>query len=113
MTSPPLTTSDQNPTMLSKVPEITLYFWVIKVLCTTVGETAADLLNSDLGLGLNGTSLVMGVLLAGALGVQFRTRRYNPAPYWLVVVLLSIFGTLITDNLVENFGIPIEATTLV
>src|SRR5437868_781308 len=63
MTSPPPKTSDQNPTMLSKVPEITLYFWVIKVLCTTVGETAADLLDSDLGLGLNGTSLVMGVLL--------------------------------------------------
>ncbi|WP_435896994.1 hypothetical protein [Streptomyces niveus] len=50
--------------MANKVPEVTLYFWVIKVLCTTVGETAADLLNADLGLGLVTTSYVMAGLLA-------------------------------------------------
>jgi uncharacterized membrane-anchored protein len=44
----------------SKVPEVTIYFWLIKVLCTTVGGTAADFLNTNLGLGLTGTTLVMG-----------------------------------------------------
>ena len=56
-----------------------MYFWVIKVLCTTVGETAADLLNEKAGLGLTGVSLLMSVLLAGVLVVQFRTSAYRRA----------------------------------
>src|SRR5579864_9203895 len=85
--------------MLNKVPEITIFFWIIKVLCTTVGETAADYLNTTLNLGLNGTSLVMGALLLVVLFLQFRGKKYKPSIYWLVVVLLSVVGTLITDNL--------------
>ena len=99
--------------MLSKVPEVTIYFWVIKVLCTTVGETAADFLNVNLGLGLTVTTIVMSVFLAGALFVQFRLRWYVPGVYWLAVVLISIVGTLITDNLVDNFGVPLLTTTIV
>ena len=49
--------------LLSKVPEITLYFWIVKILCTTVGETAADFLNVNLNFGLTITSIVTGVLL--------------------------------------------------
>jgi uncharacterized membrane-anchored protein len=64
--------------MLNKVPEITLYFWVIKVLCTTVGETAADYLNTTLGLGLSGTSYVMSAVLIAALVFQFASDRYRP-----------------------------------
>jgi uncharacterized membrane-anchored protein len=96
-----------------KVPEITIYFWVIKILCTTVGETAADFLNINLNLGLTGTSFIMGVLLVLALVFQFRTKRYVPGIYWLAVVLLSIFGTLITDNLTDNFGVPLETSTII
>jgi uncharacterized membrane-anchored protein len=99
--------------LLNKVPEITLIFWVIKVLATTVGETAADFLNVDLGFGLTVTSLVMAVLLIAALAVQFKTRRYVPAIYWLAVVLISIVGTLITDNLTDSLGVPLWVTTLV
>jgi uncharacterized membrane-anchored protein len=99
--------------MLIKVPEVTVYFWIIKILCTTVGETAADFLNSQLGLGLSGTSVVMGVLLVAALAYQFWTRKYVPWIYWLCVVLISIVGTLITDNLVDNFGIPLETTATI
>ena len=99
--------------MLNKVPEITLYFWIIKVLCTTVGETAADFLNTNLHLGLTGTTVVMGVLLILALCFQFKARQYVPAIYWLAVVLISIVGTLITDNLTDNFGVPLTTTTLV
>ncbi|MDJ0383523.1 hypothetical protein [Streptomyces sp. G-G2] len=97
----------------NKVPEVTLYFWVIKILCTTVGETAADFLNSQLGLGLTGTSLVMSVLLAAAVVAQFRTATYRPSVYWLVVVLVSVVGTLISDNLTDNLGVPLEVTTAV
>ena len=99
--------------MLNKVPEIVFYFWIIKVLCTTVGETAADFLNTNLNLGLTNTTYVMGSLLLIVLFFQFRLKKYVPAVYWLAVVLLSIVGTLITDNLTDNLGISLVATTTV
>ena len=99
--------------MLNKVPEITLYFWIIKVLCTTVGETAADNLNTTLKLGLTGTTYVMGALLLITLVFQFRSRKYVPGTYWLAVVLLSVVGRLITDNLTDNFGVSLVTTTIV
>jgi uncharacterized membrane-anchored protein len=98
--------------MLNKVPEITLYFWVIKILCTTVGETAADLLNENLGLGLTNTTYIMAVLLIATLVFQFRARKYVPGIYWLAVVLISVVGTLFSDNLVENYGVALETTTI-
>jgi uncharacterized membrane-anchored protein len=98
--------------MLNKVPEVTLFFWIIKILCTTVGETAADFLNVDLGFGLNNTTYVMGVLLLVTLGFQFRATKYEPGLYWLAVVLLSVVGTLITDNLTDNFGVSLVVSTI-
>lgn len=100
-------------TMLNKVPAVTLFFWVIKILATTVGETAADFLNVNLKLGLNGTSLVMGVLLLVTLAVQLRARKYVPWIYWVCVVLISVVGTLITDNLVDNLGVTLRTATAV
>lgn len=96
--------------MLNKVPEVTLIFWVIKILATTVGETAADFLNFNLHLGLTHTTFIMAALLAAVLVVQFRTRRCVEGIYWLAVVLISIVGTLITDNLVDNLGVPLLST---
>jgi uncharacterized membrane-anchored protein len=100
-------------TLLNKVPEITVYFWIIKILATTVGETAADFLNVTLGFGLNGTTVVMTGVTVVVLAVQFRTRRYVPAVYWLTVVLISVVGTLITDNLTDNLGVPLPVSTIV
>src|SRR5437764_8957759 len=94
-------------TMLNKVPEVTAYFWIIKVMCTTVGETAADFLNDNLGLGLTNTTYITGALLIAALVAQIRLRRYVPSVYWLAVVLISIFGTLITNNLSDNLGVSL------
>ena len=99
--------------MLNKVPQITLYFWIIKILCTTVGETAADFLNDNLHLGLSGTSLVMGALLIIILFFQFRSGKYIPSLYWLAVVFISVVGTLITDNLTDNLGVSLTTTTIV
>ena len=96
--------------MLNKVPEVTLYFWIIKILATTVGETAADFLNFNLHFGLINTTWIMSALLAIVLVVQFCTRRCVEGVYWLAVVLISILGTLITDNLVDNLGVPLQTT---
>ncbi len=99
--------------LLNKVPEVTVYFWLIKVLCTTIGETAADYLSDQLHFGLGGTTVVMGSLLAVALAFQFRAPRYKPSIYWLSVVLISIVGTLITDNLTDHLGVPLTLSTMV
>ncbi len=96
-----------------KVPEITIFFWVIKVLCTTVGETFADYLNTTLGFGLNGTTVFTVAILVIALIFQFRAKRYQPSLYWLVVVLISIAGTLFTDNLTDNLGVSLLTSTIV
>ncbi len=99
--------------MLNKVPEVTLYFWIIKIMATTVGETAADFLSINLHLGLTGTSFIMSALLAAMLFIQLRARKYVPWMYWMTVVLISIVGTLITDNMVDNFGIALETTSII
>src|SRR5258706_8330323 len=98
---------------LSKVPEVTFYFWIIKVLCTTVGETFADFINTKLGDNRNTTTIVMGSLLAVALVVQFRVPEYVPAVYWVAVVLISVVGTLITDNMAEHFHVSLTTSTIV
>src|SRR3954451_21831951 len=98
-------------TMLNKVPEVTLFFWIIKIMCTTVGETAADYLNVNLGFGLTNTTYFTGALLAVLLLAQFRLRRYVPAVYWAVVVVISVFGTLITDNMTDGYNIPLTTST--
>ena len=100
-------------TLLNKVPEVTILFWVVKILSTTVGETAADYLNENVGLGLSATTAIMALLLAVVLVVQFSLRRYIPAIYWLAVVLISVVGTLFSDNLVDNFGVSLWTTTAI
>jgi uncharacterized membrane-anchored protein len=99
--------------LLNKVPEITIFFWIIKVLCTTVGETAADFLNVNLNLGLTITSIIMGVIFLVVLFVQFKTKKYTPVVYWLTVGLISVFGTLVTDNISDNLHIPLQITTII
>src|SRR5213082_1359290 len=98
--------------MLNKVPEVTLYFWIIKILCTTVGETFADFLSGNIGLGETGTALVMTVVLIAALVWQFRKDRYQPPVYWLAVVLISIVGTLLTDNLSDKLHVSLVVSTV-
>jgi uncharacterized membrane-anchored protein len=100
-------------TMLNKVPEVTVYFWIIKILCTTVGESFADYVNETLGFGLTNTTLIFSAALLAALAVQFRLRRYVPVAYWLTVVLISVVGTLLTDQLTDGVGVPLWISTTV
>jgi uncharacterized membrane-anchored protein len=99
--------------VLNKVPEVTIFFWIIKVLATTVGESAADYLNTQLNLGFALTATLMTALLVAVLIWQFRLRRYVPAVYWLAVVLVSVVGTMLTDYLHDTLGLGLlRASTL-
>lgn len=100
-------------TMLNKVPEVTVYFWIIKILCTTVGESFADYINETLGFGLTNTTLVFSAALVVVLVAQFRLRRYIPGVYWLAVVLISVVGTLLTDNLTDGHDVPLWISSTV
>ncbi|MCU0120866.1 hypothetical protein N8H74_21605 [Pseudomonas sp. B2M1-30] len=96
---------------LNKVPEVTLSFWVIKILSTTVGETGADFLAVDAGFGAGWTSIGMALLLAVALFCQLRTKAYTPWIYWLSVVLVSIVGTQITDIMTDMLDVSLYTST--
>lgn len=99
--------------MLNKVPEVTAYFWIIKILCTTVGESFADYVNETLGFGLTNTTLAFSAALVAVMVVQFRLDRYVPSAYWLAVVLISVVGTLLTDNLTDARGVPLGVSSVV
>jgi uncharacterized membrane-anchored protein len=99
--------------MLSKVPEITVWFWIIKILCTTVGESFADWINMTLGVGLVPTAIIFTVLLAAVLGWQLSLNGYRPFVYWLTVVVLSVTGTLYTDILTDSLGVPLAVSSAV
>ena len=107
------TASESRLTLFNRVPKVTVDFWLIKLLAVTMGETAADYLAVNVGLGLTATALIMSGILALALVYQFAQKKYIPAPYWTAVVLISIVGTLITDCLIDIFGIPLTTTTTV
>ena len=97
----------------NRVPKVTVDFWLVKLMAVTMGETAADYLAVNLGLGLGTTALLMSGVLIAALTFQFAQGRYVPIPYWAAVVLISIVGTLITDCLIDIFGVPLITTTVV
>lgn len=103
--------SESTARMLNKVPEVTISFWIIKIMSTTVGETGADYLAVHVGLGTAVTDGIMVALLSAALILQLRFRRYVPWIYWLTVVLVSVVGTQITDLLTDKLEISLYAST--
>ncbi|MBV9834408.1 MAG: hypothetical protein JO055_08390 [Alphaproteobacteria bacterium] len=96
----------------NKVPEVTLAFWVIKVLSTTVGETGADYLAVHVGLGATVTTLITASLLVITLILQLRESRLVEWKYWLTVVLLSVVGTQLTDALTDGLEVSLYWSTL-
>src|SRR5689334_20594654 len=107
MSAPPTTTTARQ--LLNKVPEVTLYFWIIKCLCTTIGETMSDNLMTRFAVGGDNASpaqlqvalykvaAITVAVLAVLLVVQFRMRRYVAGVYWANIVVISVLGTQITD----------------
>lgn len=96
---------------LSKVPAVTVWFWMIKILCTTVGESFADWINVTMGVGLHRTALIFTVVLAAVMVWQLRLNRYVAFVYWLSVVVFSVTGTLYTDILTDELGVPLALST--
>jgi len=98
----------------SRVPEVALIFWIIKILSTTVGETGADFLAETMGFGMPYVALVISALMAALLFIQFaKIKRYVPEIYWSLVVLMSIVGTLITDILVDIMGVGLITLSII
>lgn len=93
--------------MLNKVPAVSLVFWCIKILSTTVGETGADYLAVHVELGQLLAGAVMSACLALALLLQLRQKQYVPWSYWLTVVLLSVVGTQLTDALTDGLDVSL------
>jgi uncharacterized membrane-anchored protein len=89
----------------SKVPQITLAFWVIKLLATTVGETGGDALSMQLDLGYAVASLIYVAFFAVTLSVQVASKRYHPFAYWAVVVATTTVGTTMSDYLDRTVGL--------
>ncbi|KDF01999.1 membrane protein [Mycolicibacterium aromaticivorans JS19b1 = JCM 16368] len=92
--------------VLRKLPHITALFWALKILATTLGETAGDYFSQTLGLGtLRSACLLLAVFLV-AVTIQLRASRFHPALFWTVVVLTSTAGTTISDyiNYTSHLG---------
>ena len=105
--------TESQATLLNKVPEVTIVFWIIKIMSTTVGETGADYLAVHVGLGATVTAAIMVTFLIAALIWQVRAPRYVPWIYWLTVVLVSVVGTQITDFLTDKLEISLYVSTAI
>lgn len=100
---------DERKYYATKVPEITLAFWVAKILSTAMGEATSDFLVFHVNPYVAVVSGGLGFLLA--LWLQFRTTRYRPLAYWLLVVMVSIFGTMVADVIHVVLGVPYVIST--
>lgn len=102
-----------NKELLNRVAKLGLLFWVIKIFSTTVGETAADYVSTNLNLGLTKTTILMGVITVLVAIWNFKQKKYFPPSYWALIVMMSIEGTLITDILVEKFSVSLLTLDIV
>lgn len=102
-------TMHQAQRTLNKVPEITAYFWIIKVLTTGMGEVTSDYLAHQLDPVI--AVALAGIGLVASLALQFLVRRYIAWIYWISVVMVSVFGTMAADALHVGFGIPYIIST--
>lgn len=92
---------------MNRVASLGILFWLIKIVSTTVGETAADYISVNLKFGLTNTTILMGVITILVAIWNFKQNRYFPPAYWSLIVMMSIEGTLITDLLVDKLGVSL------
>jgi uncharacterized membrane-anchored protein len=90
---------------LSKVPAVTLGFWVIKILATTLGETGGDALSMSMNLGYLLSTAIFAVLFVAAVSVQLSMRRFQPVVYWLTIIATTTVGTTLADFADRSLGI--------
>ncbi|MEA2521834.1 MAG: hypothetical protein QOI81_1480 [Actinomycetota bacterium] len=100
----------------NKVPEVTIYFWIVKVLTTGMGETTSDFFIHRVGLtnksGLAAVGLTAGVVLLICLVIQVRSSRYSAPMYWMTVVMVGVFGTMVADGVHAELGVPYLASSV-
>lgn len=96
---------DSKSDALSKVPQVTLMFWVVKILATTLGETGGDALSMTLNLGYAASSLIFLGFFCVTLAAQITSKRYHPVFYWAVVVATTTVGTTTSDYLDRTLGL--------
>jgi len=96
--------------IISKVPEITVFFWIIKILTTGMGEVTSDFLANNMNPVI--AVAIAGISFVAVLILQFSVRKYITWIYWLTVIMVSIFGTMAADVLHVGFGIPYNASTI-
>jgi len=89
----------------SKVPEVTLVFWIIKVLATTLGETGGDAVSMSMNLGYAVSSFIFIGIFVAAVGAQIAAKKFHPSLYWLVVVATTTAGTTMADFADRSLGI--------
>ena len=93
--------------VINRVARLGILFWIIKIFSTTVGETAADYVSDNLNFGLTLTTVLMGIITIGTIYWNFIQKKYYPPAYWLLIVMMSIEGTLITDMLVDKLNVSL------
>lgn len=97
--------NDINKTVLSKVPEITLIFWIIKILATTLGETGGDAVSMSMDLGYLVSTGIFAVIFMLAVMVQMYSKKFNPVTYWATIIATTTLGTTLADFADRSLGI--------
>ncbi|GAB1644140.1 hypothetical protein [Krasilnikovia sp. MM14-A1259] len=97
--------TEQLRDFIAKVPAVTLGFWVIKVLATTLGETGGDSLSMSMGLGYLTSTVIFAVVFVAAVVLQIRATRFNQWTYWFTIVATTTLGTTIADYVDRDLGI--------
>ncbi|AWN15700.1 hypothetical protein [Salinisphaera sp. LB1] len=98
-------TTSRGADIASKVAEVTLLFWVLKIIATTLGETAGDALSMTLGLGYVTALMVTGIFLMAVLSAQISAQRYRVALFWLAIVATTTMGTEVSDMMDRTLGL--------
>lgn len=105
--------NDNRLDSLSKVPEVTLLFWIVKIAATTLGETGGDAVSMSMNLGYLVGTVIFAAIFVVAVAVQIRAKRFHPAPYWITIVATTTVGTTLADFVDRDLGIGYAGGTTV
>src|ERR1700674_3406896 len=89
----------------SKVPQVTLGFWIVKILATTLGETGGDAVTMSMNLGYLVGTMIFAAIFAAAVAAQMGAKRFHPFLYWAVIVATTTVGTTLADFVDRSLGI--------
>ncbi len=90
---------------MSKLPKITIFFWIIKICATTLGETAGDALSMSMDLGYLVSTLIFGLIVVAAVSLQIRAQKFHPFLYWFTIIATTTVGTTLADFATRSMGI--------